>query len=273
MAASVGTGGDWFANARCLIWNEPGVLLLRHESCCCRSMNIAKQIESLDWQSLAGQLNSEGFALIPSLLTRKDCQSIAKRYDDCATEFRSTVDMARYNFGAGQYKYFAYPLPAEVQALRGAFYPKLAPIANCWAQTLGQTPEWPDTIEALTDRCRAAGQSRPTPLMLRYSEGDYNCLHQDLYGPIHFPLQVVILLSAPAKDFLGGELVLVEQRPRMQSRPIIVPIEQGGAAIIPVRERPRQGRVRVHRAQMRHGVGRIHQGTRTTLGLIFHDAS
>ena len=235
-------------------------------------MNIPQQIDSLDWQDLTGHLNSEGFALVAPFLTRKECKHLAGLYDDDATEFRSTIDLARYNFGAGQYKYFAYPLPRQVQALRDAFYPRLAAIANSWAQTLGQTADWPATLSALTKRCHREGQIRPTPLLLRYGEGDYNCLHQDLYGPIHFPLQVVILLNAPQKDFRGGELVLVEQRPRMQSRPIIVPIEQGGAAIIPVRERPRQGAARVHRAKMRHGVGRIHRGSRNTLGLIFHDA-
>lgn len=235
-------------------------------------MKAAELIDSLDWGSLTNQLNSDGFALVPSLLTPTACKRIAKRYDDVETRFRSTIDMARYNFGRGEYKYFAYPLPPEVQALRSAFYPKLAVIANRWAEQLGEMPDWPASLDTLTTRCHAEGQPRPTPLILRYSEGDYNCLHQDLYGSIHFPLQIVILLSAPMQDFSGGELILVEQRPRLQSRPIIVPIIQGDAAIIPVRERPIRGASRTYRAQMRHGVGRVQGGTRTTLGLIFHDA-
>ncbi len=181
--------------------------------------------------------------------------------------------MARYNFGRGEYKYFDYPLPTEVQLLREYFYAKLAPIANDWEELLGKERGWPATLAELTERCHDQGQRRPTPLMLCYGEGDYNCLHQDLYGPIHFPLQVVILLSAPGEDFEGGELILVEQRPRMQSRPIVAHLEQGSAAIIPVRERPRRGVRGYHRAPMRHGVSRITAGQRYTLGVIFHDAA
>lgn len=236
-------------------------------------MKAIELIKSLDFDSLSAQLDSEGFALIPNLLTPKTCKRLAKCYDDTETQFRSRVDMARYNFGKGEYKYFAYPLPSEIQALRSTFYSKLAVIANDWAERLGEVPEWPTSLDSLTAKCHAQGQVRPTPLMLRYGEGDYNCLHQDLYGSIHFPLQVVVLLSAPIEEFSGGELILVEQRPRLQSRPIIVPITQGDAVIIPVRDRPRQGASRTHRAQMRHGVARVHRGTRMTLGLIFHDAT
>ena len=235
-------------------------------------MKAVEQIESLNWDGVADELNEQGFAVVQSLLSAADCKRIMNMYDDPRTEFRSTVDMARHNFGRGEYKYFAYPLPTDVQNLRAAFYPKLARIANEWSERFCEKPTWPNSLAKLTARCRLEGQSRPTPLMLRYGEGDYNCLHQDLYGPLHFPMQIVILLSSPATDFAGGELVLVEQRSRAQSRPLVVPLQQGGAAIIPVRERPRRGAKRIHRAQIRHGVGEIRQGTRTTLGLIFHDA-
>ena len=180
--------------------------------------------------------------------------------------------MARYNFGQGQYKYLNYPLPSIVQVLRETLYPPLATIANAWSARLGQSVTWPDSLTQFIERCHAAGQQRPTPLLLRYAEGDYNCLHQDLYGPIYFPLQVIVLLTEPGVDFDGGELVLVEQRPRMQSRPMVVSIPAGGASIVPVRERPRQGATRIHRVQMRHGVGRVKRGSRMTLGIIFHDA-
>ena len=181
--------------------------------------------------------------------------------------------MARYNFGKGEYQYFDYPLPDEVGELRRYFYRHLAPLANRWSVTLGSEAGWPDELDELTQHCHENGQQRPTPLMLRYGPGDFNCLHQDLYGPIHFPLQVVILLSEPGEEFEGGELILVEQRPRMQSRPIVARLKQGSAAIIPVRERPRRGVRGYHRAPMRHGVGEVTSGERYTLGVIFHDAA
>jgi hypothetical protein len=215
---------------------------------------------------------AEGYAVTAPVLSANDCTRLVSYFDDPAIEFRSRIDMARHNFGRGEYKYFAYPLPPEIRRLREFFYAGLAPIANAWEQCLGNPPKWPDELAALTRYCHAAGQCRPTPLMLRYREGDYNCLHQDLYGDIHFPLQVVVMLSDPQEDFAGGELVLVEQRPRMQSRPIVVHLEQGRAAIIPVRERPREGSRGYHRAKMRHGVAQISAGNRTTLGVIFHDA-
>ena len=226
-----------------------------------------------DWDALSHSLDEKGYAVTEPFLSENECQNLRGLYDNADTEFRSTIAMQRYNFGRGEYKYFAYPLPSGVTRLRESFYTKLAPLANHWESRFGNEPHWPSDLPALLKRCRDNGQSRPTPLMLRYGQGDYNCLHQDLYGEIHFPLQVVILLSAPGKEFEGGELVLVEQRPRMQSRPIVVNLAQGAAAIIPVRERPRKGTRGYHRVQMRHGVGEVRSGGRYTLGLIFHDAA
>jgi hypothetical protein len=234
------------------------------------SWQIAERV--VDWRRVSAALMAEGYAVTEPLLSPEDCVRLGGYYDDAKIEFRSTINMARYNFGRGEYKYFAYPLPSEVQHLREFFYAGLAPIANEWEQHFGKSPKWPNALSELVKQCHAEGQCRPTPLMLRYREGDYNCLHQDLYGAIHFPLQVVVMLSAPQDDFAGGELILVEQRPRMQSRPIVVNLEQGAAAIIPVRERPRKGIRGYHRAKMRHGVGRITAGNRNTLGVIFHDA-
>ena len=228
---------------------------------------------ALDWSGIENSLAENGYATTASFIDSATCKALRLLYDDPETPFRSTIDMARYNFGSGQYKYFDYPLPKIVADLRSAFYARLAPIANAWAKALRMEADWPADLDELLNRCHRAGQSRPTPLLLRYRSGDYNCLHQDLYGPIHFPLQVVIQLSRPGEDFTGGELVLVEQRPRMQSRPILPVLKQGAAAIIPVRERPRPGTRGYHRAAMRHGVGEILSGERYTLGLIFHDAA
>ena len=210
--------------------------------------------------------------MIPAVLDHVACRRLRERFDDERTVFRSTIDMERYNYGRGVYRYFDYPLPPEVQALREAFYPPLAAIANEWAERLGDATRWPATLAELIERCHAEGQTRPTPLLLRYGPDDYNRLHQDLYGPIYFPLQVIVLLSEPGVEFEGGELVLVEQRARVQSRPIVVPLTQGAAAIVPVRERPRPGKRGYHRVAMRHGVSRIRRGNRMTLGVIFHDA-
>ncbi len=233
----------------------------------------AQRVHQLPWHDLAESLDSDGYAVTPVLLDRIGCQRLRERFDDPGTRFRSTVDMARYNFGRGRYRYFDHPLPADVVALREAFYPPLAAIANRWAERFAQPDRWPSELGDLTARCRAVGQRRPTPLLLRYQAGDYNCLHQDLYGPIHFPLQVIVMLSEPGEEFDGGELILVEQRPRMQSRPMVVPLELGAAAIVPVRERPRRGTRGDHRVQIRHGVAEVRSGCRTTLGLIFHDAA
>ena len=232
----------------------------------------AGSVSTIDWDAVSNDLDREGVAVLPPLLDRATCASLRETFDDHA-RFRSTINMARYNFGEGQYRYFARPLPNLVARLRAALYPPLAQIANTWAQRLGSADDWPDTLEGLTDRCRAAGQLRPTPLLLKYQPGDYNCLHQDLYGEVHFPLQVVFLLSDPGTDFDGGELVVVEQRPRLQSRPMVIPLAQGGGAIIPVRERPRASTRGWSRSQMRHGVSRVRRGERFTLGIIFHDAA
>lgn len=233
----------------------------------------ARRVAGLDWDALATDLDRDGFAVTAPILGRRRCEALRSLFDDPAVRFRSTVDMARYRFGRGSYRYFAYPLPDQVEQLRQDFYPPLAAIANDWARRLGQPGDWPDSLNALLRRCHEAGQARPTPLLLRYGTDDYNCLHQDLYGRIHFPLQVIVLLSRPEVEFDGGELVLVEQRPRQQSRPMVVCLEQGAAAIVPVRERPVPG-VRGHRRlQLRHGVSRLSRGRRSTLGLIFHDAA
>jgi hypothetical protein len=223
-------------------------------------------------RKVEADLAGRGHAVIRNILDFQTCKSIAASYKDDNTRFRSRIAMARYNFGQGEYQYFDYPLPALVQTLREQFYEALAPIANHWHQQLGIESRWPRSLNDLLQQCHAAGQRRPTPLLLKYQQGDYNCLHQDLYGDIHFPLQVIIQLSAPGPDFQGGELMLVEQRPRMQSRGMVVNWNQGDAVVIPVSERPRRGTRGFHRAKMRHGVSELLSGERYTLGLIFHDA-
>jgi hypothetical protein len=225
----------------------------------------------LDWSDLARQLDEQGCARTGMLLGRKDCASIASFYRENGT-FRSRVDMARHHFGRGEYKYFRYPLPAAVAALRESFYPPLAEIANRWTEALGEERAYPETLCAYLAECHAAGQTRPTPLMLSYTTGDYNCLHQDIYGEYVFPLQMTVLLSDPEHDFEGGEFVVTEQRPRMQSRVEVVRLTQGEAVIFPVRHRPLRGARGSYRANMRHGVSRIRRGSRLTLGIIFHDA-
>ena len=206
------------------------------------------------------------------VLTPEECRALAALYDQ-ETPFRSRVAMARHGFGRGEYKYFAAPLPDAVQALREALYPRLAPVANRWHAGLGLPARFPEAHAEFLARCHAAGQARPTPLLLRYGPGDYNCLHQDLYGEQVFPLQVVFLLSDPGAEFSGGELVLTEQRPRMQSRAEVVPLRQGEAAAFAVRHRPVQGTRGPYRVAMRHGVSRVRGGRRHTLGIIFHDAA
>lgn len=235
-------------------------------------MTIQERVARLKWANIRASLNADGYALSKAILSPSDCAALKTLYDSPETEFRSRIDMARYNFGRGEYKYFDYPLPEMVNSLREALYPPLAEIANTWAISLRTDAVWPDTLGVFTDQCHAAGQLRPTPLMLQYREQDYNCLHQDLYGDVYFPLQVVCMLSEPGRDFDGGELILVEQRPRMQSRPMVLPLAQGDIAIIPVRERPRKGARGYHRVQMRHGVSVVRRGHRATLGVIFHDA-
>jgi uncharacterized protein len=225
-----------------------------------------------DTDTLARSLATEGWAVLPRLLSPEACAK-ARAFWQTPTLFRSEINMARHGFGRGIYRYFADPLPPQVAALRAGLYPPLAAIANQWAATLGTSQTYPDTHAAYRARCHAAGQVRPTPLLLRYGPGDWNALHQDLYGAHVFPLQVAILLSDPHADFTGGEFVLTEQRPRQQSRAAVVPLRQGDAVVFPVRERPVKGTRGYHRTQMRHGVSALHAGERFTLGIIFHDAA
>jgi hypothetical protein len=235
------------------------------------SADDARSISGLDWKRIAAELDAYGCALTGRLLTPAMCRALAASYRSDAL-FRSRVIMARHGFGRGEYKYFAYPLPPDVAALRTALYPPLAAIANRWNAALGIARRFPEAHSEFLAECHAAGQVKPTPLLLEYGEGDYNCLHQDVYGEHVFPLQVAFLLSRPGADFTGGEFVLTEQRPRMQSRAEVVPLEQGCGVIFPVRERPVQGTRGVYRVNMRHGVSRLRSGKRHTLGIIFHDA-
>ena len=232
---------------------------------------VAKLIDQLDWQRIDHDLNERGFATTRPILTPEACRALGESYDDDG-QFRSRVVMARHSFGSGEYKYFNYPLPAAIRAMRASFYPHLAPVANRWLEMSGQKTRFPGDHDAFLKRCHAAGQRLPTPLLLRYEENDYNCLHQDLYGEHVFPFQVAILLSNPVEDFTGGEFVLTEQRPRMQSRATVVPLGQGEAVIFAVNERPVEGKRSIYRVRMRHGVSRVRSGRRHVLGLIFHDA-
>ena len=224
-----------------------------------------------DWARVGSDLNGHGSAVLEKLLTPGDCERLAARYveDD---GFRSRIVMSRHGFGRGEYKYFSYPLPEPVAGLRTALYPPLAAIANDWNARLGVKTRFPATHAEFLARCHKAGQSRPTPLLLQYGPGDYNCLHQDLYGDLVFPLQVTILLSEPGRDFTGGEFVITEQRPRMQSRAEVVPLRQGDAVIFAVHHRPVRGARGDYRVNLRHGVSRIRSGRRHTVGIIFHDA-
>lgn len=228
-------------------------------------------LSTIDWTAIEAALDAEGWAVLPRLLTPEDCTALAAGYDRDA-QFRSTITMARHGFGRGAYRYFAYPLPPQVAALRTGLYPRLAPIANRWHARMGIERRFPPEHQAFLDQCHAGGQRRPTPLLLRYGPGDFNCLHQDLYGDHVFPLQVAVLLSAPGTEFSGGELVLAEQRPRMQSRVAVVPLVQGEAVIFAVNQRPVQGSRGDYRVTMRHGVSAIRSGQRHTLGIIFHDS-
>jgi hypothetical protein len=220
---------------------------------------------------LATDLDRQGYATI-ALLSPAECRTLAALYDE-EERFRRRIVMQRHGYGRGEYKYFRYPLPDLVAGLRMALYPALAGIANAWREALREEGRFPASLESFLAECHAAGQTRPTPLLLRYGADDFNCLHQDLYGPTVFPLQLTVLLSAPGADFTGGEFVLVEQRPRMQSRPAVVALRQGEAVIFPVHHRPGQGARGYHRLTMRHGVSRVLTGQRHTLGVIFHDAA
>jgi hypothetical protein len=237
-----------------------------------RSSSPARRLAATDWDRVAAELDARGYATVPDLLAPAECAALAALYarDDA---FRSRVVMQRHGFGSGEYKYLRYPLPSLVAGLRAAIYPHLAPIADRWRAALGQDGGFPPTLEAYLAECHRAGQTRPTPLLLRYEAGDYNCLHQDLYGALVFPLQLTVLLSDPAADFTGGEFLLVEQRPRAQSRAEVVPLARGEAVIFAVHHRPVRGTRGVYRVALRHGVSRIRSGRRLTLGVIFHDAA
>lgn len=235
-------------------------------------IEIAARVAALDWPSVAAALDRDGWAVLPGLLAATECDETAALYRQEGL-FRSHVQMARHGFGRGEYRYFAYPLPPLVAGLRGALYARLAPVANRWHERIGRNANFPaDHVDYLA-RCHAAAQVRPTPLLLQYGAGDYNCLHRDLYGAEVFPLQIVLLLSAPGDDFTGGEFVLTEQRPRMQSRAAVVPLGKGDAVIFAVNERPVAGSRGDYRVAMRHGVSELRSGRRHTLGVIFHDAA
>jgi len=232
---------------------------------------MQRRVVAADWERVGVDLDTQGFAILPALLGAKDCRMVSSLYPDEA-HFRSHIVMARHGFGRGEYKYFAYPLPDLVAALRTALYPHLAPIANRWNEAMGIGVRYPAGHEAFLQRCHDAGQARPTPLLLQYGPGDFNCLHQDLYGEHVFPLQVAVLLSEPDDDFTGGEFVLTEQRPRMQSRASVVGLRRGDAVVFAVHHRPVRGTKGVYRVNLRHGVSVVRAGRRHTLGLIFHDA-
>jgi uncharacterized protein len=234
-------------------------------------VHIQQRVDAYDWSALATELGAFGCAVLPKLLTADECAAIAALYPDNA-HFRSHIHMARHGFGKGEYKYFQYPLPEVVGDVRTALYTRVAPIANAWNERMNAAPRYPRTHAEYLKTCHAAGQTRPTPLLLQYGPGDFNCLHQDLYGDLAFPLQVTVLLSAPGLDFSGGEFVLTEQRPRMQSRAEVVPLAQGDAVLFAVHNRPVQGTKGAYRVNLRHGVSRLRSGRRHTLGIIFHDA-
>jgi uncharacterized protein len=232
---------------------------------------VGEQLDQIDWSRVSQDLDSRGNGVIEGLLSPEQCRILAGLYPGDAG-FRSRVVMARHGFGRGEYKYFSYPLPPLLAALRGSLYPRLAPIANRWNEALGIAVRFPAEHREFIARCHAAGQRNPTPLLLQYDAEDYNCLHQDIYGEHVFPLQVAVLLSQPGRDFTGGEFVMTEQRPRMQSRAEVVPLRQGDAVVFTVRERPVQGSRGIYRVNLRHGVSRIRSGRRHTVGIIFHDA-
>ena len=235
------------------------------------SADLTSHVDALDWPQITAELDIQGCAVLKGLLTPDQCRAVAALYPD-DTHFRSRVVMGRHGFGRGEYKYFSYPLPDVIAELRPALYAQLQGVANRWNEAMGIDIRYPTAHAAFLKRCHEAGQARPTPLLLQYEAGDYNCLHQDLYGEHVFPLQVAILLSEPARDFTGGEFVLTEQRPRMQSRAEVVPLAQGDAVAFAVHHRPVQGTRGTYRVNLRHGVSRIRSGRRHTLGVIFHDA-
>jgi hypothetical protein len=232
---------------------------------------VERGIAAADWDAIGTALDTEGFAIMGGLLDAGTCRAVARLYPD-DSHFRRHIHMAQHGYGRGEYKYFATPLPGVVAALRTALYPALAPVANRWNEALGDPVRFPRRLASFLTRCHDAGQMRPTPLLLKYGPGDYNCLHQDLYGEHVFPLQAAILLSEPEQDFTGGEFILTEQRPRMQSRATVVPLRRGDAVIFAVRHRPAQGARRSYKVNLRHGVSMVLSGERFTLGIIFHNA-
>jgi uncharacterized protein len=233
---------------------------------------VQDRIDQFDWNAVGAELNAQGCAVLPKLLSADECKHIAALYPR-DEHFRSQVIMARHGFGKGEYKYFKYPLPAQIRELREALYVRVAPVANAWNEQMKTpTARYPEKHADYLKLCHKAGQTRPTPLLLQYGPGDFNCLHQDLYGELAFPLQATALLSVPGSDFTGGEFVLTEQRPRMQSRVEVVPLAQGDAVLFAVHNRPVQGTKGAYRVNLRHGVSRLRSGRRHTLGIIFHDA-
>ena len=233
--------------------------------------SVQARVDAYDWKTLAGELDGFGCAILPKLLAPGECDAISRLYPE-ERHFRSHVIMARHGFGKGEYRYFNYPLPELLSGLRTALYPHLAGIANEWNERMGADERYPDEHASFLKQCHAAGQARPTPLLLQYVPGDFNCLHQDLYGELAFPIQVAILLSEPGRDFTGGEFVLTEQRPRMQSRVEVVPLRQGDAVAFAVHNRPVRGTKGNYRVNLRHGVSRVRSGMRHPVGIIFHDA-
>ena len=234
--------------------------------------NFARRIDAFDWPAIEASLDRQGYAILPELLRHRECEAVASLYPDDA-RFRSRVIMERHAFGLGEYKYLRYPLPPLVEAVRRACYPRLAPLANRWRTLLQEKGRFPPSLDAYLRACHAAGQTKPTPLVLKYEAGGYNCLHQDLYGEQVFPLQMTVLLSPPGTGFTGGEFLLVEQRPRAQSKGEVVPLAQGDAVVFAVNHRPVEGKRGAYRVKLRHGVSRIRTGQRYTLGVIFHDAA
>ncbi len=235
------------------------------------STSAVERIKELDWEYISQELDARGCAILEDILNREECRALSELYRKDG-HFRSRVVMGRHGFGRGEYKYFSYPLPAIVEGLRTVIYPRLAPIANRWNTAMGTDVRYPEMHADFVRRCHDSGQVRPTPLLLQYGEGDYNCLHQDLYGEHVFPIQVAVLLSEPGEEFMGGEFVLTEQRPRMQSRPEVVPLHRGDAVAFAVHHRPVRGTRGTYRVNLRHGVSRLRSGHRYTLGIIFHDA-
>lgn len=245
--------------------------LIHHMSRPAKATSITERVEAIAWEQVTRDLDAEGNAIVKKILSADECDQIRLLYEK-KDIFRSYVVMERLNFGRGEYRYFRYPLPELIAALRTSVYPHLVPIANRWNEAMGINVRYPMKHADFIDRCHRAGQVKPTPLLLKYGAGDYNCLHQDLYGEHVFPLQFAILLSEPDQDFTGGEFVMTEQRPRMQSRPMIVPLRKGDGVVFAVSSRPVQGKKGPYRVNLRHGVSRLRSGSRHTLGIIFHDA-